>query len=391
VLERAVLAAMAAATTAACGGGQVGRVPAETLGPAELTFTSWWTDLTRPWGAAMEREVLPAFAKAHPAIKVTHATIESGDRRLEKLQALVAASTPPDVTFVSPWSIPPLAAQGAFTALDHLVRRDEAEFQSRDWFEEAIATGRWEGKLYGIPTDINVTNIYYNKALFDGAGVRYPTDAWTYADYLAAATRLTKGEDATRVWGTSLPDPSPHATVIWANGGRQFDDTFTVSLLDQPVAVDSLQWVADLRWKHAVAPRPDELRGRAERDLWLEGRIAMVLHGTHFLGSTRVPGVAFDWDAALPPRGTAKRAGLIRMAVCSQLAGSKHPAAWALVKHLSTPDSQRAWARNSLMPARRSAMSAFQTKPPAGGDKVVEAAAFAAATSTTESGRRRAD
>lgn len=132
--------------------------------------------------------------------------------------------------------------------------------------------------------------------------------------------------------------------------------------------------MADLRWKHGVAPQPDELTGTNERDLWLAGRVAMVLNGTHFLGSTRQANVSFEWDVVLPPKGTAKRAGLIRMAVCGMLAGARQQAAaWTLLKHLSTPESQRAWARASLMPARPSAASAFIAKPPASVEKVIEA------------------
>lgn len=178
----------------ASGGGAAGSV-----GPADLTFTSWWTDVNQPWGPAMEREVLPAFAKAYPTIKESHVTLPAHSPGLEKLQALIAAGTPPDVTFISPWSIPPLANAGALVVLDPLIRRDDAEFQSKDWVEEALATGRWAGKLYGVPTDINVTNIYHNRPLFDAVGVQYPTDAWTYAAYLDAAGRLTRGEGAGRV------------------------------------------------------------------------------------------------------------------------------------------------------------------------------------------------
>jgi multiple sugar transport system substrate-binding protein len=260
------------------------------------------------------------------------------------------------------------------------IRRDEAEFQSKDWFPEAFAVGTWAGKQYGIPTDINVSNIYYNQSLFDSAGVKYPTDAWTYSDYLAAAVRLARGEGANRVWGTSLVEVMPHAPAVWANGGRLYDESFTRSLLDQPAAIDALQWVADLRWKHAVAPRPDEMTGTNERGLWEAGRIAMVFNGTHFLGNTRLKEVGFAWDVALAPKGAVRRSGLVRMAVCAMVADAPHPAAaWLLTKHLSSPAAQRAWATTgSLMPARKSIASsqAFVRRPPASVEKVVEGANY---------------
>ena len=47
----------------------------------------------------------------------------------------------------------------------------------------------YDGSVYGFPRDISVEVLYYNKDIFDEAGVAYPDDTWTWDDFLAAAER----------------------------------------------------------------------------------------------------------------------------------------------------------------------------------------------------------
>ena len=52
----------------------------------------------------------------------------------------------------------------------------------------------YDGVQYGLPTDLDLQLIYYNKDLFDAAGVSYPEAGWNWDDYLAISKALTQGE-----------------------------------------------------------------------------------------------------------------------------------------------------------------------------------------------------
>ncbi|MGH0054521.1 MAG: ABC transporter substrate-binding protein, partial [Sphaerochaetaceae bacterium] len=58
-----------------------------------------------------------------------------------------------------------------------------------------------DGKLYGIPFRSDFWIVYYNKELFDRAGVSYPTNDMTFAEYDALARRMTSGVGANKVYG----------------------------------------------------------------------------------------------------------------------------------------------------------------------------------------------
>ena len=67
--------------------------------------------------------------------------------------------------------------------------------------EATEETQNIEGDYYGVPYCKNIQVVYYNKNMFDDAGVAYPKDGWTWDDFRDTAKKLTKGEGAAKVYG----------------------------------------------------------------------------------------------------------------------------------------------------------------------------------------------
>ena len=60
----------------------------------------------------------------------------------------------------------------------------ESDLKVHDNFPAPLVDGYTvEGKLYGIPKDFDTNAVFYNKEIFDQAGVAYPTDDWTFEDF----------------------------------------------------------------------------------------------------------------------------------------------------------------------------------------------------------------
>jgi multiple sugar transport system substrate-binding protein len=102
--------------------------------------------------------------------------------------------------------------------------------------------------------------VYYNKNLFDQAGVAYPQAGWSWDDFLKAAQALTKdtnGDGATDQYGVGTElEAIRLAPFVWQNGGEIVDDPAkpTRLALDTPAATEAFQWFVDLQVKHHVAP-----------------------------------------------------------------------------------------------------------------------------------------
>ncbi|MGI8912586.1 MAG: hypothetical protein ACR2JY_02155 [Chloroflexota bacterium] len=98
--------------------------------------------------------------------------------------------------------------------------------------------------------------IYYNRALFQRAGVTLPTSVWTYDTFLNVAQALTNTQQSAPRYGytTTPPGLAWISGPIWQNGGDVFDTSLTHCLLDATPALGALQFDADLTTRYAVVP-----------------------------------------------------------------------------------------------------------------------------------------
>ena len=276
---------------------------------------------------------------------------------VNRLLTRMAGDVAPDIMatevnlFVNFW------AKDALLPLNQFIERDPT-FHLEDFFPEALKRFVVEGQVYAIPRDIApFACVFYNKRLFDEAGLSYPTEDWTVEDLLDAAQRLTKREGDRIVqygfYGWAWQN------FVYAFGGKLVDDLHhpTRCLLDQPQAIQGLQFYADLMNAHHVAPTPVALGNLAmgAPHLFMSQRVAMFSSGvweTPILRSIR----DFEWDMALFPKGpTGLRAfGTGGTGYCI-LKASAHPeAAWEVLKALAGPDGQTQLAQQGLaQPANR--------------------------------------
>ena len=88
--------------------------------------------------------------------------------------------------------------QNAFA--DLTSQAGTAGFNVDDFWSDSVNQFKWNDKLYAIPNTVAPDVLYFNKAMFDKAGVAYPTDNWTFDDLRDAAIKLTlddKGRNPT--------------------------------------------------------------------------------------------------------------------------------------------------------------------------------------------------
>jgi multiple sugar transport system substrate-binding protein len=132
-----------------------------------------------------------------------------------------------------------------------------------------------DGRQYGFPTNPGPWVIFYNKSIFDKAGVPYPTGDWDWDQFVAVARKLTlKGPEGRRnetygIMGYDLME------AIWQNGGRFYTPDGTRCVLDSPEAVGAAQWLMDLQFKYECAPSPSEEQAMASAGGWGQGIITL--------------------------------------------------------------------------------------------------------------------
>ena len=147
-----------------------------------------------PAELAAYQSLVDAFEVAHPDIDVELIHIPGQDDYRARLAVDLAAGTPADV-FLSNYRLyAPFAARGALEPLEPYLQQSEIIAEA-DFYPEVMDPFRWRGELMCIPQNASSLVVYYDKALFDAAGLAYPDDDWTWDDFVATAEALTKDLD----------------------------------------------------------------------------------------------------------------------------------------------------------------------------------------------------
>jgi multiple sugar transport system substrate-binding protein len=220
-----------------------------------------------------------------------------------------------------------------------------------------------DGKRYGLPQDWDTIAIFYNKDLFDKAGIKAdeitgwtwnPKDGGTFEQTIAKLTLDASGKngldaafDKAKVeqWGFvgGPGDASSGAQPDWSG----FAASTGFNLTDKPWAtsynyadprvIDTVQWWADLHLVKGYAPGSDQLSSGSE-SLFLAGKVAMFPRGSWAVGSITSQ-ATFKVGFAMLPKGSEGRRSPINGLSPAIYAGTKHPKeAWAWVKFVTSPD-----------------------------------------------------
>ncbi|MEB3298925.1 MAG: sugar ABC transporter substrate-binding protein [Candidatus Sericytochromatia bacterium] len=303
------------------------------------------------WGSLDEiatlRPILEEFTRRE-GIPVD--LIHIPDEYAHKLRLMVVGGSVPDVMFMSNEALPGFARRGVLADLGPRLVKDPAVRES-DFFPQVLEAMRWKGALHGLPRDLSNLVVFYNKDLFDAAGVPYPKPGWTVADLERIAPRLTIPG---RQWAIGFqPNPLVWTPWVWSFGGDVMDAGMTRCTLGEPEARAGLQFYLDLRHRHRVAPSDKDTGNARMTQLFATGKLAMFVYGRWAVPGYRRK-INFRWDVTTFPSGPAGSVVDTDASGWVMSARTRHPdAAWKLIRHLAGKQSSEAFTRSGLIvPAR---------------------------------------
>ncbi len=358
-LAGAMLAAMAAGgcgrpapDTAPPGGATAPPTPASGV---ELALFTW----VREDELAVNQELVRAFEQEHPGISVRIINISGSAEPMAKLHTMTAGGEPPDVASLHGAFFYSFADSGALRDLEPFIREDRT-FDLADFDPRIVEMCRWKGKLYSLPRYTSIYAMFYNRDLFDAAGLPYPDKQgeWTWGDYLKTVKALTiSGEGQARQYGCYLDFWGARIYPwLWQNGADLMDAGRQRLTLDTPEAADAIRFVVDLRRKHGVTPEPTPGERNEGLDMFAQGRAATYISGPWDVREVNRR-ANFRWDVWHLPRKKT-RATMLGTENYAVMAGTKHPKeAWELFRFLLSPRSQQTMAeRQEKMPSRLSVL-----------------------------------
>ncbi|MGE0199878.1 MAG: sugar ABC transporter substrate-binding protein [Candidatus Melainabacteria bacterium] len=317
------------------------------------------------WGTAEEmgvlKDLLHRFEAKNPDVAVD--VIHIPENYYQKLHILVAGGLAPDVIFTNSIQFPVYARHGVFRDLTPFLNHT-SELSRTDFYEGALKAFTWhnaqgEPSLQAIPRDISNLVVYYNKSLFQAGSIPLPKTGWTWDDFLDTAQAVmlaNKQGGRMPVFGVSFSrEPLYWMPFVWSAGGDFFSGDYSRFALDEPRALEALRYYADLRTKYHVAPRQNESGGIPMSQLFLNGKLGMLIDGRWRVPIFREQ-ATFDWDVAPLPVGPSgeSRVG-IDASGYAMSSGTTHPEeSFRLIRFLSSAKANARFAASGLIvPARK--------------------------------------
>jgi multiple sugar transport system substrate-binding protein len=245
------------------------------------TITMW----TRSPTATFSQTLVDAYNASHKN-KVELTTFPA-DSYQQKVGTAAGASQLPDVLAADVVYAPNYASKGVY--LDLTERVDALPF--KDTLAPAhMKTATFDGKYYGVPHDIDLSAVFYNKVLFTRAGLDPEKPPTTLEEMAAAAKQIqTLGGDISGYFfGGACPGCQLFTSwpMIWASGGTVLNEEGTASTIDNSEAAKVYAWLRQLYAEGVVPPSAKNESGPTWTQLFGEGKV-----GIQPMGATGLQGI----------------------------------------------------------------------------------------------------
>ncbi|MFC4306657.1 ABC transporter substrate-binding protein [Cohnella boryungensis] len=248
----------------------------------------------------VNNKAIQDYMDANPNVNITLEFLPTGYN--ERLLAQYASGDAPDIFFVANPDIPSYVEKDMIVPIGDRMEKDGI---TADQLYEA-SLGMYKDNIYNWAPIIQPQIMYYNKTMFDDAGVAYPTDDWTWGDLAASAGKLTKkdGNKITQYGFQADEYVRVFLSHLWSNGGETFDDPTqpTKALFDSEQGENAVQFLKDMVSTFNVSPPPGLQGGLGYREAFANQKSAIILDGAwNFSTFSAKPDLAYN--VALVPAG----------------------------------------------------------------------------------------
>ncbi|WP_395818571.1 ABC transporter substrate-binding protein [Devosia sp.] len=199
---------------------------------ADVSFLTHWA----PDTVAKLEAAAATYSASHPDTKITVRAVPFGDL-LTTLRTSGGGADGATIAGIYDAWLPDLAKDQLVAAAPDAIAADTMA----NWPAGVVGAASIGGTLYGIPNEINVYALNYNKKLFEAAGITEPPKTWD--EFLAAAEKLTdksKGQQGFGLinsWAAGVLHP--FSSLLVSNGGDLVVDGMPT--LDSPQAKEAFE------------------------------------------------------------------------------------------------------------------------------------------------------
>jgi multiple sugar transport system substrate-binding protein len=291
-----------------------------------IRFATWDSEETLD----IQQRIVDQFNAKNPDLQVV---LEAyGDDFDTKLATGFGAGDAPDVMYM--WNY--AHYKDGLEPLDGWVSKEPASFKA-DFYRGLFEYNSIGGKLLGLPIGYTTHVVYYNKDLFDKAGVPYPKGDWTWDELLATAKKVT--DPSKKIYGFAFqqePDPYDFEHYLWNVGVSYLgaEGSFKNGFKDAKVVALLTKMQNAIKEGYVIS-----VEGSGSREM-RTGKLAMFINGSWSIPSLKEANVNFGL-AKMPSVEKGKKSiSAISISGIAMYNKSKNKdAAWRFMKFWVSPEA----------------------------------------------------
>lgn len=311
---------------------------------AEGVTIQFWNAFTGSDGDVL-REIVDRFNEENEDGITVEMDIMPSDTLIEKAAPALVANTAPALLVLHDMEWP------AYAEADYLLPVDdffEKTGMDKNNFEEsALASYAKDGTQYAIPMEWYAQYLFYNKDLFEAAGIDNPPATWE--ELAEDAAKITDPDKKVYGVGFAVGGAVPWFTsVMYSNGGAVFNEDGTASALDSEQNLNTLKWIQDIV---NAGNSPQGATGADLDNIMMANQLGMVINGPWMVNGLNENGI--NWGVAPIPSGSEKQVAVAELTgycIPKGTSNEQKEAAYKFIEYWCSDVIAKEWSSRNLFP-----------------------------------------
>lgn len=271
-------------------------------------------------GPAMYDPIIKAFEEKNSDIKIEIVSSPNADYET-KLTTMLSGGDEVDLFFAkSNTALPGVQSKGFCMDLSPMFEKNNYDLTNYGTVIEQQMT--YDGDVYALPFRTNDWILFYNKAIFDKAGLEYPSNDMTWEEVAALAKEITEKTDE-GIYGFNF-FPKPGFIFPMLAGA---EDGFDITTSDLSSMTKGLDWILDMQESGAMEEYAECVSMNKDQTYFYKGEWAMMWDGSWFVQNlNNQEDLGFEWGVAKSPywEGTEKNGFVTSTPLCISVS-TQHP------------------------------------------------------------------
>lgn len=322
-------------------------------GKVEITYGIW----DKKQLPAIE-DIIKLFNEKYPNIKVKTEITPYG-QYFQKLETAATGGALPDVLWMNGAHVTQYAEGKVILPISDMAKKDN--YSLDNYPKSLIDLYTVDGKVYGIPKDYDTIGFWYNKKIFDDAGVAYPDDTWDWNKLKETAKQLTNKDKG--IWGfaSTIANQEGYYNFIWQNGGYVISMDGKKAGFDDPKTVEALKFYTSFI-KEGLSPTQAQMTETAASELFSSGKVAMMLDGPWMVPEYKKNP---DLNVTVLPKGETRATAIHGLSNVIAANTKNKDAAWKFVQFLGSKEAAEVYAKTgTVIPAFNGAQDTWVKSVP---------------------------